>query len=220
MDKRIPAVLAAALSLAVLSTVSIARAAGAASKQPAVAGSSSPQAAPADSSADGPAGAASVSGQTLEIPAAPPSDSNPSDASGTSGDSPWSDGTQTYVWKDESDEGTDGSMPAPDSSLPEPSYASVDDYMNQGMEAEALGPAFPPFFSPFYGGMPLMMSPFGFTPFYPSPAGPPPSGPPPFGPPHHHRHRLSFFAADRAAENPSAGPPNVGVSFGHAARMH
>ncbi len=210
MDKRIRAVLAAALSLAVLSTGSIARAAGASSKQPVVAGSSSPQAAPADSSAAGSAGDANVPGQALEIPAAPPpSDSNPSDASN---DSSWSDGTQTYVWKDESD---DGSMPAPDSSLPEPLYASVDEYMNQGMEAEALGPGFSPFFSPFYGGMPFMMGPFGFTPFYPSPVVPPP-----LGPPHRHRHRLSFFDANPAAENPSREPPNVGMSFGHAARMH
>jgi len=217
MDKRIPAVLAAALSLAFLSRLSIARAAGASSKQPAIAGSSSPQAVPVNSSAAQPLGDANVPGQALEIPAAPPpSASNPSDASDISGDSPWSDGTQTYVWKDESDDGSDGSMSAPDSSLPEPSYASVDEYMNQGMEAEALGPAFSPFFSPFYGGsMPLMMTPFGFAPFYPSPAGPPP-----IGLPHRHRHRLSFFHADPAAENPSEGPPHVGMSFGHAARMH
>jgi len=215
MDKRLPAVLAAALSLAVLSSVSIAWGAGASSRQPAVAGSSGPQAVPANSSAAQPAGDANVPGQTLEIPAAPPpSASSPSDASEVSGGSSWSDGTQTYVWKDESGGGTEDSTPVPDSSLPEPSYASVDEYMNQGMEAEALGPAFSPFFSPFYGGsMPLMMTPFGFVPFYPSPAGPPP-----VGLPHRHRHRLSFLDTDPAANN--QGPPPVGMSFGHAARMH
>src|SRR5208282_1683834 len=107
------------------------------------------------------------------------------------------------------DEG-DTAMPAPDSSLPDPLYASADDYMNQGMQDEALGPAF----SPFTGvPMPFLMSPYPYGPysFYPLPGAPPPV------PPHHHRQRLGLIdSAPGDAGTAKAPLPPVGMSgFGH-----
>ena len=134
------------------------------------------------------------------------------------------------MWKDQSasgddDEG-DAAMPAPDSSLPDPVYASLDDYMNQGMQDEAMGPGIAPFYSspmPFLPFGPYV--PYGPYVFYPSPGAPPPpfAPPPPIPPlPHHFRHRLGTLDSDsddvRAARET---PPSFGMSgFGHASRMH
>jgi len=214
-----------------LTVVAIARADSASSTVSA--GSSDAAAAPANStnistnsasSANSSGSGAADDGQTLEVPAAiPPSAAAP-------GDSIWSDGTHTYMWKDESasgddDEG-DAAMPAPDSSLPDPLYASVDDYMNQGMQDEAMGPAFSPFF-----GSPMPFLPYGPYVFYPGPGAPPPrfaprspfAPPPPIPPlPHHFRHRLG--ALDSFSNDPRAAretPPSFGMGgFGHASRMH
>ncbi len=217
----------AAFSLAVLTVVTIARADGASSTVSA--GSSNAAAAPANSAnistnsaslANSSGSGAADNGQTLEVPAVtPPSASAPSGDGSAPGDSIWSDGTHTYIWKDESASGNDEgdtAMPAPDSSLPDPSYASVDDYMNQGMQDEAMGPAF----SPFMGApVPFLMSPYPYGPysFYPSPGAPPPV-PPPF---HHHRHRLGLIDSAPGDAGTAKAPPSVGMSgFGHASRMH
>ena len=198
-----------------LTVVTIARADGASSTV--AAGSSNAAAAPANSansansasSANSSASGAADNGQTLEVPAVtPPSALAPED-------SIWSDGTHTYIWKDESARGNDEgdtAMPAPDSSLPDPLYASVDDYMNQGMQDEALGPAFSPFF-----GAPMPFLPYGPYAFYPSPVAPPPV-PPPF---HYHRHRLGLMDFAPGDARAAKAPPSFGMrGFGHASRMH
>ncbi len=206
-----------------LAVVTIARADGASSTVSA--GSSNAAAAPANSansaSSANPSGSgAADNGQTLEVPpVTPPSASAPSGDGLAPGDSTWSDGTHTYVWKDESASGNgegDTAMPAPDSSLPDPLYASVDDYLNQGMQDEALGPAFSPFFA-----APMPFLPYGpyYGPyaFYPSPGAPPPVPPPP----HHHRHRLGLIDSAPGEAGTAKAPPSVGMSgFGHASRMH
>ncbi len=223
--------LATSLSIAVLSAVSIARAQDA--TVPVAAASSSAQAAPANSSdsaqsansaSSGATDNAATSGQMLEVPAATPPSASPSSDNGSAlGESTWSDGTHTYVWKDEGaggDDGGDASVPAPDSSLPEPVYASLDDYMNEGREAEALGPAFSPFFG---SPMPLFVTgSYLYSPYY-SPYGyyRPPVVPAPLPPPPRHRRQPSFVDAGHMNLGTATGPPSIGMGgFGHASRMH
>ncbi len=168
---RMSAVVVAALSIAVIGAVSMACADNA----------SNSNAAP-PVAADNP----HPSGQTLEIPPAGPNDSgagdsgSPSESSATANapgaNAPgaartWSDGSQTYTWKDESAEDSDQE---PESSTEDLSYAGVDEYMNQELQAEAMGPAFSPFF-----GSPFMYSPYGYNYYY-YPVPPPP--PPPYHP--------------------------------------
>jgi hypothetical protein len=111
-------------------------------------------------------------GQVLEVPPSynssepvPPADSgsagDSSSAGTASSGNTWSDGTHTYTWKDKSED-TGGETQ--DSNLPNPSYAGVDEYMNQQAQAEAMGPAFSPFFG---SSMPLLADPFFFYGGYP-----------------------------------------------------
>jgi len=216
----------AALSLGALAVVTIARADGASSTVSP--GSSDAATAPANSanistnsaaSANSSGSGAADNGQTLEVPAVtPPSASAPSGDASAPGDSIWSDGTHTYIWKDESassNEEGDTARSVPDSSLPDPLYASVDDYMNQGLQDEALGPAF----SPFMGApMPFLLDPYyGPYSFYPSPGAPPPVLPPH----HHHRHRLGLVDSAPGDAGTAKAPPSFGMGgFGHASRMH
>jgi hypothetical protein len=104
------------------------------------------------------------SGQTLEIPPAAPNAASPSDSSASSGgpSSYWSDGSNTYRWKDESDGAEPAPPPQQPQDGPQPSYAGVDDYMNQELQTEAMGPAFTPFF-----GAPLLASPYASAYAYP-----------------------------------------------------
>ncbi len=172
-------VVAAALALAVPITFSASRADG-----------------PSGGATNQPATSAAVNGnqsrpdQTLEIP--PAESPTPSAQSGDV----WSDGTNVYTWQDMTADNAAQADPAnPDGALPPPSYAGIDDYMNQEMETEAMGPAFSPFFG---APMPLLMSPYAYGYNYPpyaylpvSPIVPPRTvtpRPPPFVPPPTERH--------------------------------
>jgi hypothetical protein len=122
-------------------------------------------------------------GQVLEIAptynssqAAPPADSGSAGDSSSadtasSGDAS-SDGTHTYARKDQNADTGGGTQ---DNNLPNPSYGSVDEYMNQQAQAEAMGPAFSPFFG---SSMPMLVDPFFFYGGYPL-LPPPVISPPP-----------------------------------------
>lgn len=122
---------ATCLSFALIAAVSIAPAQDA------------PQANPANSAAGD---NSSQPGQVLEIP---PSNASEASArsmdSGSAADSSdsdlWSDGTNTYVWRNKS---PSADTEVEDEAAPAPSYAGVDEYMNQQAEAEAMGSVISP----------------------------------------------------------------------------
>ena len=144
-------IVAGALSLAVLAAVPVTFADGAPS---------------GDGSNSAIAGNAAVSsGQVLEIPptdapkaAVPSADSDsaaePSiDDTSPAGPNGWTD---KHVSDDE--------LKTPQESLPNPSYAGVDEYMSQDAQAEAMNPAYSPLFGV---PLPLLVNPFMLYGTYP-----------------------------------------------------